>query len=113
MATCKVCLREMTDPDTITCTASILIVADQDGFIRERFWRNSSYFDEGERCHDCQILNIAGNYHHWGCDMERCPKCGLQLISCDCFEGKKLEVTSIPDWGGHPEDIKTPVKEVE
>ena len=21
-----------------------------------------------------------GEYHHYGCDMERCPKCGSQLI---------------------------------
>lgn len=43
-------------------------------------------FDEGEnktiRCHDCNAL--YGHFHHWGCDAERCPVCGHQLISCDC-----------------------------
>ncbi len=27
------------------------------------------------RCHDCGAL--MGHYHHWGCDCERCPACGL------------------------------------
>lgn len=37
---------------------------------------------DGERCHDCNAM--AGKPHHPGCDMERCPKCGGQAISCDC-----------------------------
>ena len=35
-------------------------------------------------CHDCGAK--LGEYHHPGCDMERCPKCGKQLIGfhgCD------------------------------
>ncbi len=31
------------------------------------------------RCHDCDAL--PGNYHHRGCDEERCPNCDGQLIS--------------------------------
>jgi hypothetical protein len=33
-------------------------------------------------CHDCLV--IEGQIHLLGCDMERCPKCGNQLISCGC-----------------------------
>lgn len=33
-------------------------------------------------CHDCGVSE--GEIHHLGCDMERCPFCGKQLISCDC-----------------------------
>lgn len=35
-----------------------------------------------ENCGDCNAP--PGGVHHWGCDCERCPACGLQLISCDC-----------------------------
>jgi hypothetical protein len=34
-------------------------------------------------CHDCGVK--SGKPHKPGCDVEKCPKCGCQLISCDCF----------------------------
>ena len=37
---------------------------------------------KGESCHDCAV--IVGQYHVWGCDVERCPVCHGQLISCPC-----------------------------
>jgi hypothetical protein len=37
-------------------------------------------------CYDCNAR--IGRLHHVGCDEERCPKCGLQAISCNCdYEG--------------------------
>jgi hypothetical protein len=36
------------------------------------------------RCPDCNIA--PGGKHHPNCDYEKCPKCGGQLISCDCFD---------------------------
>lgn len=33
-------------------------------------------------CPDCFCKE--GEIHHRGCDWERCPFCGRQLISCDC-----------------------------
>lgn len=40
--------------------------------------------DAGDRCHDCGVL--PGGFHHDGCDMERCPKCDGQLITCACWD---------------------------
>lgn len=33
-------------------------------------------------CHDCGAR--PGHFHHPGCDVEECPVCGEQLISCGC-----------------------------
>ena len=37
---------------------------------------------EVEICHDCGAKE--GQIHEYGCDMERCPFCGGQLIICHC-----------------------------
>lgn len=36
----------------------------------------------GKPCHDCNA--VAGQYHIYGCDVERCPICGGQAIGCEC-----------------------------
>ncbi len=35
-------------------------------------------------CHDCGA--VKGQYHDFGCDVERCPVCGGQLIYCECHD---------------------------
>jgi hypothetical protein len=34
------------------------------------------------RCPDCNVAKRG--VHHPGCNQERCPKCGGQIIVCDC-----------------------------
>jgi hypothetical protein len=36
---------------------------------------------DSEKCHDCGAER--GELHITGCDVEQCPMCGAQLISCD------------------------------
>lgn len=80
MAICKWCNQEMRDSKTITCRANNAIEY-ADG---TRSASTSYHFDEKDgRCHDCNIEH--GGKHHPGCDVERCPKCEGQLISCNCL----------------------------
>jgi hypothetical protein len=76
------------------CSEAPIVMADGTTYepIRygdERGWRRTS-----ERCGDCNVL--AGRVHHHGCDMERCPQCLGQAMSCGClWEG---EEHSSEDW---------------
>ena len=64
------------------CTAKY--IKDEHG---NRIKRNlvgvNDWTKSGERCQDC---GARSGYHHYGCDIERCPLCGGQLIGCECFE---------------------------
>ena len=48
----------------------------------EPFW-HAEVFPEIP-CHDCLVLK--GQYHTEGCDVEICPRCFDQLLTCECWE---------------------------
>ena len=91
MATCTYCDREMTTANGC------------EGLPIE-FPGGATYkaipHDGPERCHDCKAR--AGQYHHPGCDVEECPMCGGQLISCGCLDDDDDEDgVDTFDWRGY------------
>lgn len=84
MAICTYCHLNMSDDSTITCVGTTTVEY-PDGTELPSIPYDPDYGDAEQRCHDCNILR--GGFHHPGCDMERCPRCGgRQLISCGCLD---------------------------
>ena len=79
MAICKFCMQEMINENMVTCEGNKVI-----DFPDSTEMPAIPYLSNRYRCSDCGVKN-AGN-HHPNCDMERCPKCGGQLISCGCLD---------------------------
>ncbi len=102
---CDNCDQDMSSNTTITCRE--LWITFPDG---KKWHKNTHHFNEPSgRCHDCNIKH--GGFHHNGCDVERCPKCEGQLISCGCMDVdekggsmiKPLKTSDFEDvFQGHP-----------
>ena len=88
MTKCTQCKKDMSAPETESCVSELIKIGDTE------YEPNTSSFDCNKRCHDCNIVNEGGNVHHPGCDMEKCPKCKGQLISCGCLDGNEDEEES-------------------
>ena len=106
MAICPDCKQEMLEADS--CTFHSIISESGKVYDRHRFmdaedeamYRNLGidydFCESSIRCGDCGIR--PGGLHHFGCDMERCPRCGGQLISCDCWwEGDRFAILKSDD----------------
>jgi hypothetical protein len=53
---------------------------------------------EGRDCHDCAVK--PGGLHHAGCDVERCPRCHRQLITCDCEKVRLMRAKAVSQVNG-------------
>lgn len=90
MAICTSCNQEMLEVDGCTRT---IVEFQYDTILpsirygdETRFYRPESH----DRCGDCNVA--VGQYHHSGCDIEECPQCHRQLLSCDCWN-RRLQLT--------------------
>jgi hypothetical protein len=79
MAICLDCDREMrTAP---SCVVSTLHLAGA-RFPLVPYGRDGTSAPGAGRCGDCGVE--PGGFHHLGCDLQRCPRCQRQLLSCGC-----------------------------
>jgi hypothetical protein len=58
------------------------IELDDGVYDRVRWGAEPEDWGHGGTCADCGVQ--MGGIHHFGCDIERCPRCGDQLITCGC-----------------------------
>jgi hypothetical protein len=106
MAVCMYCQQEM-----MTATSCTVDAFHMNG---RRFELASFGSEEGmwrfksSTCADCGVK--WGGRHHPGCDIQRCPRCGRQLMTCGCrfdeddFDDDDDEII-IDDW----DDPTTPL----
>lgn len=96
MAVCRLCEQEMTT--AASCTVDVLHVAGHPVALIA-FGAEPGVPTFCLRCDDCGVAR--GGQHHLGCDMQRCPLCRGQLVTCYCsFDEYRDEDEDVLDDAG-------------
>lgn len=82
MGTCAACNGEMKTADGCTEKQISFTMDPEVDAIPVGEEQREIAADIDGRCSDCGAME--GEFHHPGCDWEECPKCGQQLLGCDC-----------------------------
>jgi hypothetical protein len=80
VAICKTCNLEM--HEAASCVEEPIELVDAT-YEPVRWGDEQTDWEHGPRCGDCGVL--PGGVHHPGCDIEECPRCHEQLITCECW----------------------------
>lgn len=103
MAVCEDCDRDMMTAGS--CSMDLLLLPDG-VYDRARLGPRGP-----ARCGDCGVGERG--VHHLGCDLERCPRCHRQLISCGCglVEVEEEDDALVPEleWAGAVASSGTPL----
>ena len=83
MSKCISCCNDMTEVKSCNRNAQLWLGKNQQMYPTIPYINPATFDAENPNCHDCGVQ--IGAKHHPGCDMERCPRCGGQLISCGCL----------------------------
>ena len=77
MAVCDHCKKEMLGEGKRGCIVTQVRIG------QKAYQRHDTSGEQGV-CYDCGVKAGHGYYHHPGCDVARCPKCGGQELGCSC-----------------------------
>ena len=81
MAICTWCRQEM--HDRVGCSVEVYRdFADGEARRRVPFGEEAPSFGDHRDCPDCLVPRTA--FHHPGCDVEQCARCGGQSLTCGC-----------------------------
>lgn len=105
MAVCRWCNKEMRG--AMSCSVGALHL---DGKRVEMISWGAGGRHERGKCHDCGVA--PGGFHHLGCDLQRCPLCRRQMMTCGCRfdedgpdeEDEFEEYDEWPAAGGYDDD---------